>query len=154
MDAVSFNAFLEPVDEIMVHHLIPVPDEIAHQFVKGKRAPRILCSISGNSEFACALNPRHGRYVIIASLQLIKQNRLAVGLPFSVSIRIDPHNGLELPAELAEVLSQDDFANQVFESLNDGHKRGLLYYVRQAKTLDTRIKRSIEIMEKMKTRFG
>ncbi len=152
MEPVSFNVVLEPLDEKMVHHLIVVPDEIAQKFVAGKGAPRIFCSIEGNAEFPCALNPRHGRYVIIASKQLIKKNKLAVDVPFKISIRHDPHNGLSLPEELAEVLDQDEVAFKAYDALNDGHKRGLIYYINQAKSVDSRIKRSLEIMEKMKER--
>ncbi|MEJ7691902.1 YdeI/OmpD-associated family protein [Daejeonella sp.] len=152
MKTICFNAVLEPLDEKMVHHLIVVPEEIAVQFTEGKGAPRILCSIEGSAEFPCALNPRHGRHVIIASKQLIKKNKLAIDIPFNVSIRVDPHNGLGLPEELSEVLDQDPVALRAYDALNDGHKRGLIYYINQAKSIDSRIKRSLEIMEKMKER--
>jgi hypothetical protein len=150
MEPISLIAVLEPIDEKMVHHLIVVPNEIAEKFVSGKGAPRILCSVENKAEFPCALNPRHGRYVIIASKQLIKANKLKLDVPFKISIRIDPHNGLALPEELAEVLDQDEIALKAFDALNDGHKRGLIYYINQAKSIDSRIKRSLEIMEKMK----
>ncbi|MGB4398977.1 MAG: DUF1905 domain-containing protein [Daejeonella sp.] len=110
MAPVTFNVLLEPLDEKMVHHLIVVPDKIAAHFIKGKGAPRIFCSIKGNPEFPCALNPRHGRYVIIASKQLIRQNKLHVDIPFEISIRHDPENGLARPEELNEVLEQDPAA--------------------------------------------
>lgn len=152
MERVSLNVVLEPLDEKMVHHLIVVPDEIAKQFVNGKGAPRILCSVEGSAEFPCALNPRHGRHVIIASQQLIKKNKLSLDRPFSIVIRHDPHNGLGLPEELAEVLEQDEVASKAYDALNDGHKRGLIHYINQAKSVDSRVKRSIEIMEKMKER--
>jgi uncharacterized protein YdeI (YjbR/CyaY-like superfamily) len=75
-------------------------------------------------------------------------------IPFRISIRIDPGNGLELPEEFSEVLSQDEFAIQAYEALNDGGKRGYIYYIRQGKSIDTRIKRSLEISEKLKQRHG
>jgi hypothetical protein len=149
---ISFDAVLEPVDEKMAHHFIVVPDAIAEKFVDGKGAPRILCSVHGSPEFPCALNPRHDRYVIIASKQLIRRNKLSVSYQFNVSIRQDPSNGLALPQELAEVLDQDDLALKAYDALNDGHKRGIIHYINQARTLDSRIKRSLEIMEKMKER--
>lgn len=152
MEPVSFNVVLEPLDEKMVHHLIVVPDEIASLFIEGKGAPRIFCSVEGSSEFPCAINPRHGRYVIIASKQLIKKNKLTVNVPFQISIRHDPHNGLGLPEELAEVLDQDDVALKAYHALNDGHKRGLIHYINQAKSVESKIRRSLEVMEKMKER--
>lgn len=154
MEPVTFPVVLEPIDEKMVHHLIVVPDEIAKSFLNGKGAPRIFCSVKGGPEFACALNPRHGRYVIIASKQLIKKNKLLVEAPFEISIRHDTDNGLSLPEEFNEVLSQDEAASQAYDTLNDGYKRGYIYYVNQAKSVDSRIKRSLEIVEKIKERVG
>ena len=152
MEPVTFPVVLEPLDEKMVHHLIIVPDEIAKRFLNGKGAPRIFCSVKGGPEFACAINPRHNRYVIIASKQLIKRNKLFVEVPFEISIRHDPDNGLGRPEELDEVLAQDETAFQAYDELNDGHKRGYIYYVNQARSVDSRIKRALEIVEKIKKR--
>lgn len=152
MESVTFSVILEPLEEKMIHHLIEVPDEIAKKFVKGKGAPRIFCSVKGNTEFPCAINPRHGRYVIIASKQLIRAHKLSPAVPFEITIRHDPENGLGLPEVLAEVLEQDDNGHHAFYALNDGHKRGLIYYINQAKSIDTRIKRSLDIVEKIKER--
>jgi hypothetical protein len=77
--AVSFLAHLEHVDGPMVHHVIIIPDEISKQFIKGKGSVRILCRIGDKPEFPCALVPRHGRYVVIASLKLIRENNLLIG---------------------------------------------------------------------------
>ena len=148
----SFQVHLEPVDGPMVHHVIIVPDEISKQFISGKGSARILCSIGKHPEFPCALIPRHERYVIIASKKLIKEHNLQLEIPFTISIRIDPGNGLELPEEFSEVLSQDGFAFHAYEALSDGGKRGYIYYIRQGKSIDTRIKRSLEIAEKLKQR--
>jgi len=150
----SFNVHLEPVEGPMVHHVIIVPDEFSKQFITGKGSARILCSIGHQPEFPCALIPRHERYVIIASKKLIKEHNLQLEIPFRISIRTDPGNGLELPEEFSEVLAQDEFAFQAYEALNDGGKRGYIYYIRQGKSIDTRIKRSMEIAEKLKQRHG
>lgn len=134
----------------MVHHAIPVPEEVAAQFRQPKGAVRILCSVEGKEEFPCALNPRGEGYIIIASKQLIKKHKLSLDAPFMVTIRKDLNDGLLLPEELAEVLAQDEWAMQLFEKLKPGHKRGLIYYIRTAKTIDTRIKRSLDIVERLK----
>jgi len=152
MEPVTLTVILESLNQKMVHHLIVVPSEIAENFVNGKGAPRIICSVKGNPEFPCALNPRHGKYVIIASKQLIKKNKLLADVPFEISIRHDPENGLRQPEELEAVLDQDEIASQAFVGLNDGYKRGYIYYVNQAKSVDSRIKRALEIAAKMKLR--
>ena len=152
MEPVTLTVILESLNEKMVHHLIVVPNQIAENFVNGKGAPRIICSVKGNPEFPCALNPRHGRYVIIASKQLIKKNKLLADVPFEISIRHDPENGLRQPEELEAVLDQDEIAHHAFVGLNDGYKRGYIYYVNQAKSVDSRIKRALEIAAKIKLR--
>ena len=134
----------------MIHHVIPVPLDVCNHFRESKGAIRILCSIKGQAEFPCALNPRGTRYVIMASKQLIKKHKLIPGVPFVVSIRVDLNDGLELPDELLEVMNQDDHFRSMFNALLPGHKRGLLYYIRSAKSVDTRIKRCLDIAYKMK----
>ena len=148
--AIIFNAYLSPVEGPMVHHVIHVPEEVAAQFRQPKGPVRILCSVEGQEEFPCALNPRGKDYVIIASKELINQHKLKSDVSFSVSIRKDLNDGLLLPEELLEVLNQDDWGNQLFNDLLPGRKRGYIYYIRKAKSIDTRIKRAIEIIEKLK----
>jgi uncharacterized protein YdeI (YjbR/CyaY-like superfamily) len=88
--------------------------------------------------------------MIIASKELIKRHTLTASEDFQVSIRRDPENGLLLPEEFQEVLNQDDWGKRLFEALLPGQKRGYIYYVRSAKSVDTRIKRAFEIIEKLK----
>lgn len=152
LQPLSVTVQLEPVDGPMLHHIIVVPDNEALQFINGKRSVRILCSVGNKPEFHCALIPRHERFVIIASKQLIKEHKLVTGLPFNISIRPDPNNGLELPEELSEVFAQDEFAFEAYNELTDGAKRGYIYYIRQAKSIETRIRRCLDIAEKIKQR--
>ena len=151
-DSVLSDVHLESVDGPMLHHIIVVPDSIAAQFKTDKGSSRIICKIGSGEEFPCALIPRHNRYIIAASKKLIKDHNLSTDKPFKIAIRTDPNNGLEQPEELTEVLAQDEFAAEVFDRLNDGSKRGYIYYIRQAKSVNTRIKRSLEIAEKIKER--
>lgn len=146
-----FTASLSPIEGPMIHHVIKVPEEVAAEFRTSKGAIRILCSIEGKEEFPCALNPRDGEYVIMASKQLISKHKLKNNEVFSVSIRPDLNDGLELPEEFLEVLNQDEWGSQLFDALLPGLKRSLLYYIRSAKSADTRIKRSFQILEKIKT---
>lgn len=135
----------------MIHHVIHVPEEVAVHFRQPWGAVRILCSVSGQPEFPCALNPRGKNYIIIASKALIKLHKLQPDISFTVSVRKDPHDGLLLPEELEEVLDQDEWGGSLFNGLLPGHKRGLIYYVRSAKSVDTRIKRALEMIDKLKT---
>jgi hypothetical protein len=147
---VVFTATLTDPQEPMFSAAIRIPIPVAALFRNKKGAIRILCSIRGEAEFPCALNPRGNEYFIIISKALIRQHLLTEGLPFEVAIRIDPDNGLLLPEELREVLNQDEWGHTLFEALQPGQRRGYIHYVRTAKTMDTRIKRSLEIIGKLK----
>lgn len=151
LQPVDFAACLTPVDSPMLQHIVTVPRYVSEQFVQKKGAIRVLCSIDKQPEFPCALNPRGDEYMIIFSKNLIRQHRLQLNKPFTLSIRIDENDGMQLPEELAEVLLQDEYASQLFDELLPGHKRGLIYYIRTAKTTDTRIKRALYIAEKIKS---
>lgn len=146
----TFSAYLSPAEGPLLHHVIWVPEEVCIPFRETKGAVRVLCSIGEMEEFPCALNPRDDRYIIMASKQMIRKHRLKEGVPFTVSVRKDENNGLELPEEFLEVLREDEYGARLFEDLLPGRKRSLLYYIRSAKSIDTRIKRSIIILEKLK----
>jgi hypothetical protein len=147
---VTFTATLADLDKPMFPAAIRIPAGVADQFRQPKGAIRVLCSINHTAEFPCALNPRGDQYLIIASKALIRKHKLANGHPFTVTIRPDPDNGLLLPEELQEVLEQDTWGKAVFNGLLPGMQRSYIYYVRSAKSMDTRIKRSFEIVEKLK----
>ncbi len=59
--------------------------------------------------------------------------------------------GMPFPEELQEVLKQEPEGNAKFLALNPGTRRSILYYINSAKTVDTRIKRALDIVHKIKT---
>ena len=58
---------------------------------------------------------------------------------------------LELPEELETILEQDSDFKQIFDTFTTGKKRSLAYYVRGVKNVDSRIKRALELVYKVKT---
>lgn len=149
-DSISFTATLTPLEGPMFTAAVWIPAPISEMFRKQKGAVRVLCSIKGEAEFPCALNPRGEEYMIIVSKELMKRHKLSDTDHFLVAIRPDPDDGLRMPEELQEVLEQDAWGSRLFEALLPGRKRGYIYYVRSAKSVDTRIKRAFEIVEKLK----
>lgn len=51
-----------------------------------------------------------------------------------------------------EVLKTDQKADNIFKTLTEGNKRGLIYLVTQVKSIDKRIGRSLKIAERLKLR--
>lgn len=135
----------------MAFNEITVPYSVVEQFENPKGIIRVICSIKEREEFPCALNPRKdGEHIIIASKALIKKHRIIEGEEFAIRVRKDEAEGLAAPEELIEAFALDDWGLQLFEKLLPGKQRGLIYYIRSAKSIDTRIKRSFEIIEKLK----
>ena len=60
----------------------------------------------------------------------------------------DPER-LDEPEELLEVLAQIPEAQAFYNKLTTGAKRSVVIHISQAKTVETRIKRSLELAEKM-----
>jgi hypothetical protein len=61
----------------------------------------------------------------------------------------DPEK-LEVPEEFAAALELDEKAAAIYQTFSTGLKRSILHYVISAKSSETKIKRSLELMEKFK----
>lgn len=59
---------------------------------------------------------------------------------------------VEVPEELQAVLDQDDEGRTVWNSITPGLQRSLCYYVKSVRNVDSRIKRALDIIHKVKTR--
>lgn len=57
---------------------------------------------------------------------------------------------LDVPEEFSAALELDEQAAKIYQGFTTGMKRSILHYINSAKTSDTRIKRSLELMEKFK----
>ena len=70
-----------------------------------------------------------------------------------VSIWSDPNpDAVDLCEEFRIALDQDKEASDRFYSLSVGKRRSIAYYPNSAKRVETRIKRSIEICHKLRTK--
>lgn len=95
---------------------------------------------------------KDGYALIMLSKAVLKAWKCEVGDKVTVEIRPDTTKyGMPMPEEFEIVLEQDPEAAEAFEALNDGRKRGLLYYAGGAKSEASRIKRALELAEKLRT---
>ncbi|MGB0176420.1 MAG: YdeI/OmpD-associated family protein, partial [Owenweeksia sp.] len=82
----------------------------------------------------------------------LKEAGLVPGDETRVVLKADTSKyGMPMPEEFEEVLNQDEEGRQLFEELKPGLQRSFLYYIGSAKTIDTRIKRSFQMVERLKT---
>jgi hypothetical protein len=139
-----------PVNEDFVYWSLPIPAWGVTDLTGGKTA-RVLCEING-FEFPCALRKsKEGDFYITLSKEKAKKSRCIEGAEVSVKIRLDESEyGFPMPEELAEVFAQDPEGKIAFDSLLPGQRRGWIYHVDSAKSIDVRIKRALDIVEKSK----
>ncbi|GAA4276212.1 YdeI/OmpD-associated family protein [Aquimarina mytili] len=134
-------------------HSIIVPLEIA-QYCLDQKHKRVLIEITFNNQtisFHAALQKLNEEYRI--TFNAANQKKLGV-FPsdyFTVQLFEDTSKyGVEMPEEFDAVLQSDPEAFEIFESLTDGKKRSLIYYILKIKRSQTRIDKALIITENLK----
>lgn len=90
--------------------------------------------------------------VIVVGLDILRTVRAREGDEMTLQISIDPEpDYVELCEEFQAVLDTDSEAAERFYSFTKGRQRSLAYYANSAKRSDTRIKRGLELAEKIRT---
>lgn len=148
MDKITFTAILEPIGG---HHssVIFIPEEILDTRPEYRvRAEGLINGIPFNLS---PLSQKYGPKFFMVSATLRKQLKAQIGDTVLVIFEWVDANKLDLPEELEAVLAQDEDFNKLFSAFTVGKQRGLVHYINSAKTIDTRIKRSLEIAFKVKT---
>ncbi|OJJ17689.1 hypothetical protein BKI52_27900 [marine bacterium AO1-C] len=133
------------------YHFIVIPEDIAQQIVT-KDSKRVRCVLNDDTVMHCQLNfsPAEGYKVNISKRQF-KALGLVAGSEVQVQIAHDdsPYQA-PMPEELQEVLDTDPEGFQRFQALTPGKQRSIIFKVASGKTIDTRINRSLRVMEKLK----
>lgn len=148
------NIFIFPVEGKMAYPQAEIPADIAEQFLEaGESKKRVIITFPNGSSFHRAIQrSKNGYYYIGLGKNTLREAKAEVGTEITVSLTLDTSEfGMAFPEEFQEVLLQDEAGNKQFLALNPGRKRSLLYYIDSAKTLETRIKRSLNIVHKLKT---
>jgi bacteriocin resistance YdeI/OmpD-like protein/uncharacterized protein DUF1905 len=130
---------------------IEVPPGLLEQLGAGKR-PAVLVTI-GSYTYRSTVGVMGGRSLIPVSADNRQQAGIAAGDDIDVALELDtaPRH-VELPADLAEALSNDDMARQFFEGLSASQKKWHVQSVESAKTPETRQRRIGKSMEMLRQR--
>lgn len=147
----KFTGQPEAIGAVSTHYGIIIPEEILATLPEAKRY-RVKGFIN-KTPFALAINSLRGgfKYFAVGS-PLRKACKIRQGEEVEVSFYLVDPNLVELPDELIEVLAQDEEGNNLWQSFTPGLQRSLAYYVQSVKNTDSRIKRSLELIHKAKTR--
>jgi hypothetical protein len=144
-----FQTSLAPIDAPFIKMAIFLPREIIRQLPKGR--VRVKGTFNG-APFALAVQHlKDGSRYFSVSASLRKAAGInKPGDPVSVIFKlVDPHK-VEIPEVLEAVLSQDDLARKAWDKLTAGFQRSLILYVTSVKNVDSRIKRSIDMLNRAK----
>ncbi len=135
------------------NHSIVVPEHIAQHFIR-QGHKRVITKITFKNKavnFHAALQKYHNKYHITFNKANQKSIAIFPSDYFNVELFEDTSKyGVEMPEEFEAVLQSDPIGSDIFESLTDGKKRSLIYYILKIKTSQTRIDRSILIVNNLK----
>ena len=148
---VAFTTTLSRLNDGMRHHILTVPPEVAKTFEEAS-IKRVLLELNGKQYRRAIQRKKDGRRIIVLGQDILKEVGIQLGDQVEVSLQPDADpNYVETGEELAEVLAQDDEARARWETFSVGKRRSLALYVTTAKRVDTRIKRAMELAEKIRT---
>ncbi|MCZ6757828.1 MAG: YdeI/OmpD-associated family protein [Bacteroidetes bacterium] len=135
----------------MKQHYVPIPMEMADA-LKEAGVRRVLATLNGYTLSRGIQGRKDGEKYLMLGRTILRDIGANYGDTVMVSITPDPEpDRIELCDEFASALKQDDEAFTRFETLVPSHRRGLNYYVDSAKRADTRIKRALEVVNKLRT---
>ena len=127
---------------------IEVPDEVVAALGQGQRPP-VRVTVGGYS-YRTTVARMGGRFLIPVSAE----NRVAAGVAAGDAVEVDLElddalREVEVPADLAVALGQDDAARANFEALPYSHRKEWARWVTEAKKPDTRTTRITKTVQSL-----
>lgn len=143
-----FTTVLSSIDGIFMKTAIFIPQEVVRELPPGRLRVKGTCN---GVPFSLGIQYRKGgtRYLSV-SAGMRKAAGIKEGDKVDIVFRLVDPDQLEVPEELEAVLEQDDTARKAWEKFTTGYQRSLIHYVTSAKSVDVRIARSIDLLERAK----
>ena len=150
----KFKTFLTPAEKSGMFHYphMDVPFEIADPLLGKNNQVRVIMHLENGVKLHRALKrAKNGETRITLGKSTLKQARINPEYEVSLYLELDETEfGYEMPEELLEVMRQDPEGEKAFLDLKPGMRRSFLHYIVSAKTVDTRIKRSLKLIDNLK----
>jgi len=148
--ALTFITVINKFDEKMGYHFFQVPHDVALA-LSDKFPFRSLCTINGHTFHAGIVKRGLDGFVIQIGKAVLKAAKVDYQQTIQVKLQADESEyGYAFPEEMQELLNQDDESRKYWDAMNPGAKRSYLHYVNSGKSIDTRIKRALLIIERAK----
>lgn len=131
-------------------HYIEVPAGVIKKL--GGIKTRLLCAVNGAKPFQCGMMALgEGSAYISFSLKRMKEAGVTYGDSMTVVLEKDESKyGLQIPAELDELLKMDAEGKRRFDLLPMSKQRYVIYYVNGVKSTQLRVDRAILLVENLK----
>lgn len=152
----SFDAILEKVDSSLGwNYHIKVTDALGQEFIEGDNR-RVICIINNSTKINCALMPDGtGHWFIFMNQAIRSKLKIQPGDNLTITLEKDTSDyGMEMPAELLELLNQDEEGSSYFHDLTPGKQRSLIYLVLKVKNSNSRLNKSLAILHHLKEFHG
>ena len=144
----KFIGELSEISELLVHTVIYIPENIL------KKLPQKRVRVKGtmnDAPFALAVQYRKsGDSFFMVSAPLKRAAKIRPGQKIKVEFSLVDPDKVDLPEELEAVIEQDDEGKAEWEKLTPGLQRSLAHYVFSVKNVDSRITRSLYLLNKVK----
>lgn len=139
------------VDNRVYNYHLPISADFGQQFIDGTNR-RITCLfVKQNISIQTSLMPYPEGYFILMNQKLVNQLNISTGDKVIIDIEKDDSEfGMPVPDELVVVFEQEPEAFEFFNQLTDGKKRNLIYIVNKVKNTDSRLNKSLAIVDHLK----
>lgn len=147
---ISFLSTLEDFHTNLWRFHLPVPDDIAVQFIEGDNR-RVRVHLEGIPVFPAALMKTKEYWFILLNKPNREKLKIAEGDKITMTLEKDlSEYGHVMPEELQVLLDQDEVGSGYFYELTKGKQRGLIYIVTKVKNTNSRLNKSLAIIEHLK----
>lgn len=147
-------AFAGPIlrlDTGLRQHYLPLPADVADAW-RAAGVRRVVGTLNGHLVTRGIQGRRDGERYLLLGRALLRAVGADFGDTVEAVLRPDPESDrIDLGEEFAAVLDQDAEAAARFASMTPGRQRSLASYVTGARRVETRIKRALELAEKLRT---
>jgi hypothetical protein len=151
-DLLQFHAPVLRLEEGLINHCLPVPDDAAAELLAGG-SRRVLATLNGVTFRRAIIGRADGSHMLVVGEPLLREIGVRLGDMVEVRLEADPDpDRVDLCEEFLAVLEQDPEAAARFDGMTPGMQRSLALYVNTAKREETRIRRSLELARKLRTR--
>lgn len=145
----KFSATLSSVKGNFISTVVYLPQDIVDKLPTGRI--RAKGTMNGATFALAPQYQKEGRKRFFAvSSGLRKAAKIKAGDKVEVIFKLIDKDEIEMPEELAAILSQDDQAMNAWQGVTSGMQRNVIIYINSVKNIDSRISRALQSIEKVK----